>query len=225
MTLLERVATLIKADLNDLIDKAEDPEKLLKQLLLDMQNQYMQLKTQMAMAAAEQHVLDQKRDEHLEAQKEWVDKADLALRKNDEHLARAALERSLAYESAAKNFAQEAQDESRQVLLLRDSLHRLEQKMTETKASAELLIAQYRRARLAARTGLINAAEFEQDAVLERLRWKVTESEAVGQAQLAASTEPATEAKLIELKREDRVNRLLEDLKAKAASSCDTQPL
>jgi phage shock protein A len=45
MTLLERVATLIKADLNDLIDKAEDPEKLLKQLLLDMQNQYMQLKT------------------------------------------------------------------------------------------------------------------------------------------------------------------------------------
>ena len=122
MTLLERVATLIKADLNDLIDKAEDPEKLLKQLLLDMQNQYMQLKTQMAMAAAEQHVLDQKRDEHLEDQKEWVDKADLALRKNDEHLARAALERSLAYESAAKNFAQEAQDESRQVLLLRDSL-------------------------------------------------------------------------------------------------------
>ena len=103
--------------------------------------------------------------------------------------------------------------------------NRLEQKMTETKASAELLIAQYRRARLAARTGRINAAEFEQDAVLERLRWKVTETEAVGQAQLAASTEPATEAKLIELEREDRVNRLLEDLKAKAASSCDTQPL
>ena len=154
-----------------------------------------------------------------------MDKADLALRKNDEDLARAALERSLAYESAAKHFAQEAQDESRQVLLLRDSLHRLEQKMTETKASAELLIAQHRRARLAARTGLINAAEFEQDAVLERLRWKVTETEAVGQAQLAASTEPATEAKLIELDREDRVNRLLEDLKAKAASSCDTQPL
>ena len=67
MTLLERVATLIKADLNDLIDKAEDPQKLLKQLLLDMQNQYMQLKTQMAMAVAEQHVLEQKRNEHLEA--------------------------------------------------------------------------------------------------------------------------------------------------------------
>ena len=148
-----------------------------------------------------------------------MDKADLALRNNDEHLARAALERSLGYESAAKNFAQQVQDEARQVLLLRDSLHRLEQKMTETKARAELLIAQHRRARLAARTGLINAAEFEQDAALERLRWKITETEAVGQAQLAASTEPATDAKLIELEREERVNRLLEDLKAKAASS------
>jgi phage shock protein A len=113
MALLERVAMLIKADLNDLIDKAEEPEKLLKQLLLDMQNQYMQLKTQVAMAAADQYLLEQKRNEYLEAQKEWVDKADLALRKNDEQLARAALERSLAYESAAKNFAQQTQDEAR----------------------------------------------------------------------------------------------------------------
>jgi phage shock protein A len=219
MALLERVAMLIKADLNDLIDKAEEPEKLLKQLLLDMQNQYMQLKTQVAMAAADQHLLEQKRNEYLEAQKEWVDKADLALRKNDEQLARAALERSLAYESAAKNFAQQTQDEARQVLFLRDSLHRLEQKMTETKARAELLIAQHRRTRLAVRSGLIKESEFEQDAVLERLRWKITESEALGQAKLAAAAEPATEAKLAKLEREERVNWLLEDLKAKSSPS------
>ena len=62
MALLERVAMLIKADLNDLIDKAEEPEKLLKQLLLDMQNQYMQLKTQVAMAAADQYLLEQKQE-------------------------------------------------------------------------------------------------------------------------------------------------------------------
>jgi phage shock protein A len=219
MALLERVAMLIKADLNDLIDKAEEPEKLLKQLLLDMQNQYMQLKTQVAMAAADQYLLEQKQNEYLEAQKEWVDKADLALRKNDERLARAALERSLAYESAAKNFAQQTQDEARQVLFLRDSLHRLEQKMTETKARAELLIAQHRRTRMAVRSGLIKESEFEQDAVLERLRWKITESEALGQAKLAAFAEPDTEAKLSELEREERVNWLLEDLKAKASSS------
>src|SRR5258708_15389665 len=156
MTLLERVETLIKADLNDLIDKAEDPQKLLKQLLLDIQNQYLQLKTQVAMAVAEQHLLEQKRNEHLEAQKEWLDKADLALRNNDEQLARAALERSLTYESAAKNFAQQIQYGARQVLLLRDSLHRLEHKMTETKARAALLIPQHRPSRLPTLPHLIN---------------------------------------------------------------------
>lgn len=215
MTLLERVATLIKADLNDLIDKAENPEKLLKQLLLDIQNQYMQLKTQVAMAVAEQHLLEQKRNEYLETQKQWLDKADLALRKSDEALARTALERSLTFENAAKTFAQQIQDESRHVLLLRDSLHRLEHKMTETKARAELLIAQHRRSRLAAQTGLINSGQVQKDAVLERLRWKVAESDAVSEAELAASTEPATEAKLVELERQERVDRLLEDLKAK----------
>src|SRR5258708_5791138 len=161
MTLLERVATLIKADLNDLIDKAEDPQKLLKQLLLDIQNQYLQLKTQVAMAVAEQHLLEQKRNEHLEAQKEWLDKADLALRKNDEQLARAALERSLRKESEGKIFDKKKKDEARRVFLRRISLHRLEHKMTETKARAELLIAQHRRSRLAARTGLINSTEQE----------------------------------------------------------------
>ena len=60
MALLERVATLVRANLNDLIDKAEDPEKLIKQVILDMENQLLQVKTQVAIAIADQHVLDKK---------------------------------------------------------------------------------------------------------------------------------------------------------------------
>ncbi len=56
MALLERVSTLIRANLNDLIDQAENPEKLIKQVILDMQNQLMQVKTQAAIAMADQHV-------------------------------------------------------------------------------------------------------------------------------------------------------------------------
>ncbi len=84
MPLLDRVTTLIKANLNDLVDKAEDPEKLLKQLLLDMQNQFMQVKTQVAIAIADQHLLEKKQQENLDAQKEWVRKAELAIQKNEE---------------------------------------------------------------------------------------------------------------------------------------------
>src|SRR5579863_1748349 len=64
MALLERVSTLLRANLNDLIDKAEDPEKLLKQLVLDMENQLMQVKTQVAIALADEHLLAKKSKEH-----------------------------------------------------------------------------------------------------------------------------------------------------------------
>lgn len=61
MALLERVSTLVRANLNDLIDKAEDPEKMIKQVTLDMQNQLLQVKTQVAIAIADQHLLEKKK--------------------------------------------------------------------------------------------------------------------------------------------------------------------
>ena len=60
MALLERVSTLIRANLNDLIEKAENPEKILKQIVLDMENQLMQVKTQVAISMADQHLLQKK---------------------------------------------------------------------------------------------------------------------------------------------------------------------
>src|ERR1044071_4314532 len=97
MALLERVSTLIRANLNDLIDKAEEPEKMLKQVILDMQNQLMQVKTQVAIAIADQHVLEKKKRENAEKETEWMRKAELAVDKKQDDLARAALERAMGY--------------------------------------------------------------------------------------------------------------------------------
>ena len=63
MALLERVSTLVRANLNDLIDKAEEPEKMIKQVILDMQNQLLQVKTQVAIAIADQHFWRRKKGE------------------------------------------------------------------------------------------------------------------------------------------------------------------
>ncbi|MBV8550472.1 MAG: PspA/IM30 family protein [Acidobacteriaceae bacterium] len=216
MPLLDRVTTLIKANLNDLVDKAENPEKLLKQLLLDMQNQYMQVKTQVAIAVADHHLLEKKQQENLDTQKDWVRKAELAVQKNEEGLARMALERSLTYENAARNFAQQIEDQSHQVQILRDALHRLEQKMAETKAKTELLIAQHRRARVAIKTGSTNLQEFENDAAFDRLQMKVVETEALGHGHMAVAQSNA-EKRLEALEKSDQVERLLADLKAKAS--------
>ena len=215
MALLDRVTTLIKANLNDLVEKAENPEKLLKQLLLDMQNQYMQAKTQVAIAIADQHLLEKKQRENLDAQKDLLRKAELAVRSGDEGLARAALDRSLTYEDAAKNFTQQIEDQSYQVQMLRDALHRLEQKMTETKAKAEILVAQHRRARLASRTGAGPVEGWQTEAAFDRVRNKIDEAEVLSRAGLSLDR-PDTEQRLAMLERSDQVERILADLKVKA---------
>src|SRR5580698_5494531 len=107
MALLERVATLVRANLNDIIDKAEEPEKMIKQVMLDMQNQLLQVKTQVAIAIADQHLLEK---ENQEKEADWVRKAELAVDKKEDDLARAALERSLSYKSLAGNFADQVAD-------------------------------------------------------------------------------------------------------------------
>ena len=104
MALLERVSTLIRANLNDLIDKAEDPEKMIKQVILDMENQLLQVKTQVAIAIADQHLLEKKQKENEDNRAEWMRKAELAVDKEQDDLARAALERSMSYKEMAESF-------------------------------------------------------------------------------------------------------------------------
>src|SRR6202040_586654 len=82
MALLERVSTLIRANLNDLIDRAEDPEKMIKQVILDMENQYLQVKTQVAISMADHHLLQKKQKEHEDKAADWMRKAERAVDKS-----------------------------------------------------------------------------------------------------------------------------------------------
>ena len=102
MALLERVSTLLRANLNELVEKAEDPERLLKQIVLDMENQLMQVKTQVAIAIADEHLLEKKRAEHAEQAAEWRRKAELAVQKGHDDMARAALERALSHDQLVR---------------------------------------------------------------------------------------------------------------------------
>src|ERR1044071_9429361 len=115
MALLDRVATLVRANLNDLIDKAENPEKMLKQVILDMENQFLQVKTQVAIALADLHLLQKKKTENAEKHAEWMRKAELAVGKRDDELARAALERALSFQQMAESFEQQIADQEVQV--------------------------------------------------------------------------------------------------------------
>src|SRR5947207_15097835 len=111
MALLDRVSTLVRANINDLIDKAEDPEKMIKQVILDMQNQLLQVKTQVAIAIADQHLLEKKQKENEEKTTEWTRKAELAVGKKEDNLARAALHRVESYRELVGSFTQQVGDQ------------------------------------------------------------------------------------------------------------------
>ena len=79
MNLLERVLTLLGANLNTMIEKADDPEQVLRQLQLDMRNQLVQVKTQVATAIAESHKLRQRSKEKTVEAETWLRKAEQAI--------------------------------------------------------------------------------------------------------------------------------------------------
>src|SRR5450755_2576140 len=149
MALLDRVATLVRANLNDLVDRAENPEKMLKQVILDMENQFIQVKTQVAIALADLHLLEKKKKENADKHGEWMRKAELAVDKQDDEMARAALERAMSFQQLTESFDQQIADQESQVDSLKSALKRLETKLIEARAKADLLIAQQRRARAA----------------------------------------------------------------------------
>jgi phage shock protein A len=216
MALLERVATLIRANLNDMVDKAEEPEKMIKQVILDMQNQLLQVKTQVAIAIADQHLLEKKRKENQDKSAEWVRKAELAVDKKEDDLARAAIERSLSYKSLAENFGDQVADQAVQVENLKTALHKLEQKLAEAQAKSDVLIAQHRRARALNKAGdarLAMGGASHADA-FDRMKGKVQRNEALSQAK-AELTGDSIEDRFASLEKEEEVNRLLAELKAK----------
>jgi phage shock protein A len=217
MALLERVSTLIRANLNDLIDKAEHPEKMIKQVILDMQNQLIQVKTQVAIAIADQHVLEKKQQENEEKVGEWMRKAQLAVGKNDDDLARAALQRVESYRELSGGFGQQAADQKAQAENLKTVLRQLEQKLSEAQGKADLLIAQHRRARAVGKaTDAKFSADASKSATFDRMKRKVTHAEALSKAKSEIAAEDM-EGRLAALEKQDRIEQLLAELKAKQA--------
>jgi phage shock protein A len=221
MALLERVSTLLRANLNDLIDKAEDPEKLLKQLTLDMENQLMQVKTQVAIALADAHLLEKKRMEHQTSEAEWKRKAELAVRKGDDALARAALERSLSAQHMETGFTQQLEDQKSEVETLKQALRSLQQKLQETRSRCELMIAEHRRARVVGRAQKAREviAKKESDSSIARMKSKIAGAEANNSASRELLQDESLDDRFAALEREEQVEALLRNLKEQHAKT------
>jgi phage shock protein A len=214
MGLLERVSTLIRANLNDMIDRAEDPEKMIKQVILDMENQYLQVKTQVAVSIADQHMLEKKFREHQDTVKDWIRKAELAVDKNQDDLARAAIERMQTVQRLAQSFQEQVTDQSAQVETLKGALVKLEQKLEEARSKRELLLARHRRSvamgkAARAQSELGNSSRSNS---FDRLKDRVHHNEAVASAEVEMVTDEMGE-RLVRLERDTEVERVLAEMK------------
>jgi phage shock protein A len=216
MGILDRVSTLIRANINDLIDRAEDPEKVVKQLIADMNNQLLQVKTQVAASIADEKQLQQRYEENQEKANDWQRKAELAVEKGQDDLAREALSRRNAFQQTATGFKDQYEEQSRQVEVLKDALHQLETKIQEAQTKEQLLIARSRRAKAETniRTTLSGLDTSGALASFDRMEDKVNQQEARASA-LADLDHDSTEQRFALLEQESEVDKQLEELKAK----------
>ncbi len=224
MALMERVAMLLRANLNDLMDRTEDPEKLLKQLVLDMENQLLQLKTQVALALADGHLLEKKTREQEAAVIDWHRKAELAVSKGDDALARAALERAITQERTLHAFRTQVAEQAAESEALRGTYSRLRGKLAETQAQCELLLVQHRRAQMVSRaTEARSAAESgvagaSREPTMQRVQVRIDGTEAQNYAAkqlLAGEAASSLEDRFRALEQDDRVEQMLAELKNK----------
>ena len=126
MNLLERVLTLLRANLNTMAEKSEDPEKMLRQLQLDMRNQLVQVKTQVATAIAEGMKL-QKRDKEKQSEaSQWLKKAEQAIQQNNENAARDFLGHYNAAHRQIQRYQQQQKEHEQLVTTMRGILRQLE---------------------------------------------------------------------------------------------------
>jgi phage shock protein A len=184
MGIFSRLGTLIKSNLNDLISKAEDPQKMLNQIVVDMQNQLVEAKKQVAVSIADQKRLEKQRDEQSELSKEWERKAMLAVRAGDDTLAREALRRKGEHDNQLGEFNKQADLQKQAVDKLKDQLRTLNDKIEEAKRKKNILIARQKRAEAQraiqdTMRGLSDTSAFD---TFERMSQRVDQIEAEAEA-------------------------------------------
>lgn len=141
MGILDRLSRLIRANINDLLKRAEDPEKIIEQALEDMRAALREAREEVAGAMAEQKKLEREQQSYAEQVRAWELKAAEALKGGREDLAREALKRKQQAQTLSEGFAQQVAQQSSLVQQLMTQLKALEAKIQEAEAKKALLLA------------------------------------------------------------------------------------
>ncbi len=184
MGIFSRLAQLIKSNINDLISKSEDPEKMLNQVVLDMNNQLVEAKKQVASSIADEKRLAKQCEQEQANAAEWERRAMMALRAGNEELAREALTRKKEHDQLAVTFKEQWQKQKAAVEKLKQALRMLNDKIEEAKRKKNVLVARKKRAEAQraiqeTMSGLKDQSAFE---TFDRMSQKIDQIEAEAEA-------------------------------------------
>lgn len=217
MNLLERVLTLLRANLDSVAEKSDDPEKALRQLQLDMRNQLVQVKTEVARAIAEGHVL-QKRIQTRQAEADtWLKKAELAVQQGNDTVARQALIHYNSTNHIVSRYRQQKKEQEQLVRTLRHALQKLDEKITEVDTTIDLLATRKRNALIQQRVFEALQKAGHKDPDTTRVQEVLLNDEARAQA-LANLDRHDSEAELARLSSEQTVEQQLSTIKIQQQS-------
>ncbi len=184
MGIFSRLGQLIKSNINELISRSEDPEKMLNQVIIDMNNQLVEARKQVAVAIADEKRLRKQWEAELNLSRDWKKKAMMAVRAGDDGLAKEALQRKKEHEELSEQYQKQWETQKQGVEQLKGALRQLNNKIEEAKRKKGLLIAKKKRAQAQktiqeTMSGLAEASAFE---TFERMEKRIDQMEAEAEA-------------------------------------------
>jgi len=221
MGVFERISRIIRSNIGDLLDRAEDPEKVLQQIMVDMQQDLREAKLQVAAAIRDQKKLETQYQENLGMVDRWEKRAISAVENGDDTLAKEALRRKRTFEQLAQGYKEQLDEQVKSVQFLKTSLAALEAKIEDARRRKDLLIARQKRA-VAQKTiseTMNGMSKSSALAALEKMEGRVKAAELHAEA-VAEIEADSLEVRFRELGK-DNIDDELAKLKAKVAEKKD----
>ena len=216
MPILEKIRRIFNSNINDLLDRVEDPEKILNQLLEDMQHELKEVKIQVAAAIRDGNKFEAQCKENLESAEKWEKRAIVFIQNGDDARAKEALRRKQSFDGLAESFREQFEAQQESVSVLKGGLATLEQKIEEAKNKRALLIARQRRAEAERAIHQTVSGISDSNALnaFDRIQNQVLDTEAEAEA-LSEMRQLSLEEELDELNKKDEIDDELAKLKAR----------
>ena len=216
MSIFSRIRDLLSANINSMLDSAEDPEKMAEEYLRQLNNELYEAKTNVAASMADAMKLNTKEAQYTAETEQWNIKAETALRAGNEELAKAALARKVQASKLAQQYKEQSDSQDAQVEQLQQALVQLETRIAETKAKKELIVAKKNRAQTqeAIQRTVRGLGDISAMDKLDRLEEKVDDR--LARADAMAKLEGDTlDSKFRDMERDSEVDSELAELKKK----------